>query len=246
MCLVVAECIRRCWLPLLVSCSAVMAWNVVSSLPSLLYSPGVVSRYARVVSPRRALDLGRDASSKASCELPTLIIPDCIATLSVGTLLSPTHTTHPTMPRKSASLVPHAVSSLLKGGYMKAVPAFYPAVLNNPPLSIPPRTPYTRTSDDLPANVVRQRKVQSEREQGDAASHPRRTQRYYKSRTPSLKPQPIEYLEDRVRKQFFKDHPWEGFQPRHLVEKEVLDEPRVAPKEVTELVWWSTNPQPEE
>lgn len=129
---------------------------------------------------------------------------------------------------------------------MKAVPAFYPAVLKHPPLPVPPRTPSARTSDDLPVRVVRQRQVQHEREEREPELHPRRTQRYYKNRLPTLKPRPIEYLEDRVRQQFFKDHPWEGFEPRHLVEKEKLDEPKVAPKEVTELVWWSTNPQPEE
>lgn len=72
------------------------------------------------------------------------------------------------------------------------------------------------------------------------------TKKKMRTRTPSLAPQPIVYLHDRVRRQFYLDHPWEGLRPRILAEKEKVEEPARVPAEVTELTWWSTNPQPEE
>lgn len=150
------------------------------------------------------------------------------------------------MPRKSATQVSQAVSRMLEAGYLKSVPAFYPVLLNHPPTPVPPRSPRVRTFDDMPESIVRRERESQKIIDGTAGQRSGQTMKQLKSRIPSLNPKPIVYLEDKVRKQFFMDHPWEGLKPRQIVEKEKLDKPKVAPQEVTELTWWSRNPQPEE
>lgn len=56
----------------------------------------------------------------------------------------------------------------------------------------------------------------------------------------------IVYLEDRLRRQFFRDHPFEAFRARTLVEsnREVADEP--LPENWTKLKQRSRNPTPEQ
>jgi small subunit ribosomal protein S23 len=62
---------------------------------------------------------------------------------------------------------------------------------------------------------------------------------------PSLAPRKIVYLEDRVRRRFFHDHPWETARPRSLTEaektKEVMSKPGVV-----DLRNWGPNPSAEE
>jgi small subunit ribosomal protein S23 len=61
-----------------------------------------------------------------------------------------------------------------------------------------------------------------------------------------LGPQPIIYLEDRVRERFYNDHPWETFQPRMLVEGRTLSDRRVPHADAIDLTAWGRNPCPEE
>lgn len=58
----------------------------------------------------------------------------------------------------------------------------------------------------------------------------------------------IVYLEDRVRRQFFKDHPFEAFRSRSLVEArvELQDEHPVSGENWTRLEQRTRNPTPEE
>jgi small subunit ribosomal protein S23 len=44
------------------------------------------------------------------------------------------------------------------------------------------------------------------------------------TKSPAPRPQPIEYTEDRIRRQFFRDHPFEAFRPRSLIELDVIRE----------------------
>lgn len=72
-----------------------------------------------------------------------------------------------------------------------------------------------------------------------------------RSQMPPLRPQPIVYEADRVRRQFFRDHPWEAKRPAILTEMEdTLEElvvPQLAPGELPELTMWSRiNPSVED
>src|SRR4051812_8442101 len=99
------------------------------------------------------------------------------------------------MVRRIASQVHQQASRLLRSNYLQHEPAWYQAVLEHPPLPLPSRKPASaRTAYDLPA--------------------PSRAK--LKTRTP--RPMPIAYVEDDVRRQFFRDHPFEAFKPVSLVE----------------------------
>lgn len=68
---------------------------------------------------------------------------------------------------------------------------------------------------------------------------------------PSLRPQPIVYEADRIRRQFFRDHPWEAKRPKTLVETDYeLDTsptPDIPEGELPELSMWNRlNPTAEE
>lgn len=142
------------------------------------------------------------------------------------------------MPRRLAAQVPQTISRLVQGGYIKHFPPVFVALTETPPLEVPARSPYQRSTEDLP---------QPSSSHISAANCRRaNTLKKVRTRTPSLKPKPIVYLEDKVRQQFYRDHPWEGFRPRILVEHQTIQEAKVAPPEVAELTWWSTNPGPEE
>lgn len=153
------------------------------------------------------------------------------------------------MPRRLATQVPQTISRLLQGQYIKAVPSSYSALVAHPPVPIPPRAPFPRTLDDLPEGYQRKAGLAADGSSEQNVARRRdanNSKKKMRTRTPSLKPKPIVYLEDRVRRQFFLDHPWEGLRPRTLVEQETVAQEASAPAEVTELTWWSTNPQPEE
>ncbi|PWN21371.1 hypothetical protein BCV69DRAFT_298389 [Microstroma glucosiphilum] len=148
------------------------------------------------------------------------------------------------MPRRIAAQVPQTISRLMQGGYIKTPPVSYQALLAHPPTTLPPRAPYPRPTEDLPESLVKA----ARNAEGDPSRRrdPMNSKKKMRTRTPSLAPQPIVYLHDRVRRQFYLDHPWEGLRPRILAEKEKVEEPAKVPAEVTELTRWSTNPQPED
>lgn len=128
----------------------------------------------------------------------------------------------PPMVRRVASQVHKQASRLLKAGYLKREPAWFQAVLEHPPLPLPPRAPHSRSEFDLPRSLKKPAAI-------------------------AEKPLTVAYLEDELRKQFFRDHPFEAFRPTTLVEgREIEDEHPVRGKAWTRLRQRTRNPKPEE
>lgn len=103
------------------------------------------------------------------------------------------------MVRRIASQVHQQVSRLMRANYIRKEPAWYNAVLDNPPLTLPPKLPAPRTAYDV--------------------KHVKST----KLRPHSTRPLPIYYVEDDIRRQFFKDHPFEAFRPATLTEGDRIE-----------------------
>ena len=113
----------------------------------------------------------------------------------------------------------------MRADYIKQEPAWYQAVLNHPPLPLPPKAPPPRTEyDQLPKKPTTG-----------------------KMRPHATKALPIYYVEDDLRRQFFRDHPFEAFRPTTLVEgASIKDEHPIRGKEWTRLRQRGRNPTPEE
>jgi small subunit ribosomal protein S23 len=126
------------------------------------------------------------------------------------------------MVRRIASQVHKQAGRLLRGNYLKTEPKWYQAVLQHPPLPLPARAPARRTLFD-----------------SDKADHPENPHH--------TKPIEISYIEDRVRRQFFRDHPFEAYRPRTLVELDrIEDEHPIRGTKWTRLSQRTKNPSPEE
>jgi len=111
----------------------------------------------------------------------------------------------------------------MRGNYIRKEPAWYQAVLDNPPLALPPKSPPPRTAYDV------------------KPSSSSKMKRY------SVRPLPVYYLEDDIRRQFFTDHPFEAFRPVTLAEGEHIEDPNpVTGAEWTRLRQRGRNPTPEE
>ena len=136
------------------------------------------------------------------------------------------------MPRRIATQVTQSVSRLLSGSFLKSEPLWYATTLEHPPVALPTRFARETPRQNVYLNKLAQGVTPSERERRQAV--------------PSLKPRPITYLEDRVRRQFYKDHPWEVLRPRTLVEpgEGLSASPHTAKGK--ELRHWGRNPGPEE
>lgn len=135
------------------------------------------------------------------------------------------------MVRRFANQVHKQVSRLMIPEYVGRPPKWFQAVLENPPLPLPPRAPPPRSAYDLPPS------------QNDSAGSA--SSRYGKAL--NQKSQPIVYVEDELRKQFFKDHPFEAFRAKSLVEDGVVEpEHPVRGKDWTRLRQRGRNPSPEE
>lgn len=125
------------------------------------------------------------------------------------------------MVRRVATQVHKQASRLLRAEYIKNEPAWFQAVLEHPPLPLPARAPPSRSSYDLPHLVKK------------SAVDP--------------KPLPIAYLEDEIRKQFFRDHPFEAFRPTTLVEGSGIEpEHPIWGVNWTRLRQRGRNPKPED
>jgi len=131
------------------------------------------------------------------------------------------------MVRRIPSQVHKQAARLLLSKYIQNEPAWYQAVLAYPPIPLPSRAPPSRSTYDLP---------------------PEKRQRVAKNRKHgSPKPLPIHYLEDDVRRRFFRDHPFEAFRPISLVEGGgVADEHPIIGTEWTRLRQRGRNPSPED
>ena len=137
----------------------------------------------------------------------------------------PPRPTPPMATKRIASQVHKQASRLIREGYFKREPAWYRAVLDHPPLPLPAREPAPRTRFDAPGAAPLTRPADAKK----------------------IKPLEVRYLEDKVRRQFFRDHPFEAFRQTTLVEgAAVQDEHPVRGAEWTRLRQRGRNPSPEE
>lgn len=171
--------------------------------------------------------------------------------------------------RKSARLVPQTLSRQLQSPFLKQAPPAYQAIKSNPPPATLVRLLPTRPLDDLPPTIRSQLtpyqlakakldaglalssdEANALLPQAPQAKAPRPTRRRppvgavanHKSR-----PLPVVFGEDEIRRQFFRDHPYEAYRPKSLVEGETvveLAEPNG--KEWTQLYQRSLVPTSEE
>jgi small subunit ribosomal protein S23 len=129
------------------------------------------------------------------------------------------------MVRRIASQVHKQASRLTRAGFLKTPPVWYEAVLEHPPLPLPPREPPARTSYD---------------------STPQK-QAFALKETPGPRVLPVKYIEDDIRRQFFRDHPFEAFRARSITEAgAVEDEHPIRGLQWTRLNQRGRNPSPEE
>ncbi|KAI0660320.1 mitochondrial ribosomal protein S25-domain-containing protein [Cubamyces menziesii] len=127
--------------------------------------------------------------------------------------------------KRIASQVHKQASRLLREGYIHREPAWFRAVLDHPPLPLPAREPPSRTRFDAPEEVPLTRP----------------------STSTKIRPLPIEYVEDQVRKQFFRDHPFEAFREKSIVEGATIEsESPIRGAQWTRLRQRTRNPSPED
>lgn len=137
------------------------------------------------------------------------------------------------MVRRVAAQVHKQVARLARTGYLKEEPRWYKAVLEHPPFPLPPRSSPNRSPTavdqvpyDLPTTSL-------------SSSNLRKPQK--------IKTPPIVYLEDEVRRQFFRDHPFEAFRERSIVEENIIEpEHPIRGKEWNRLSQRGRNPSHEE
>ncbi|KAI0673377.1 mitochondrial ribosomal protein S25-domain-containing protein [Trametes maxima] len=103
--------------------------------------------------------------------------------------------------KRVASQVHKQASRLIREGYIQREPAWYRAVLDHPPLPLPAREPPSRTHFDAPVDAPLTRPSASK----------------------TIRPLPVQYVEDQVRRQFFRDHPFEAFREKSLVEGAAIE-----------------------
>ncbi|TCD60048.1 mitochondrial ribosomal small subunit component [Steccherinum ochraceum] len=133
------------------------------------------------------------------------------------------------MPRRFAGQVHKQASRFLRSNLLKEEPAWYQAVLENPPLPLPPRAPANRSRYDVPRHIA------------SSSADPTI------SSSISRRPLPVSYLEDTLRRQFFKDHPFEAFRPVSLVEAgRIQDEHPIRGKQWKRLRQRGINPSAED
>lgn len=144
--------------------------------------------------------------------------------------------------RKLAPQIPSAVSRLYAANLVKTPPTWYLPVINNPPSTLPPRQSVRRTPhhnpfmSDLPPSHL------DKTHEGLTRTHKMKHMRASKPR-----PSAIMYAEDRIRRQFFKDFPFEALRPTTLAEgQEVREDHGVSGKEWTSLGQRGNYPTPEE
>ena len=122
--------------------------------------------------------------------------------------------------RKLPSQVPEAVSRLLKSTLIITPPVWYQAVLANPP----------------PILLARRSRPRPSLNQSSSTTTSKASTSSHHTKRPRYQPQEIEYEEDRIRRQFFRDFPFEALRPTSLVEGfEVIQENPVNGPEWTSL-----------
>ncbi len=136
------------------------------------------------------------------------------------------------MVRRIASQVHKQASRLLRQKFIQKEPAWFQAVLDNPPLPLPPKAPPPRTSYDL------------QPPRSSSSSH---TQSLKHTIAQNPRPLPVHYIEDELRRQFFQDHPFEAFRATTLLEAAVIQsEHPIRGVNWTRLRQRGRNPTPDE
>ena len=109
---------------------------------------------------------------------------------------------------------------------------------------LPPRQPMQRPDSDL--TYAMRNDVRRAPHEAALQSHSRsrlNSLKKQRSQMPNLRPQPIVYEADRIRRQFFRDHPWESKRPTTLVEMDysldVSSDPEVPAGVMPDLYMWS-------
>ena len=129
-------------------------------------------------------------------------------------------------------------TNLLKGNLLKKAPVWLHAVR-----AIPPGPSIIRSRNpnaNLSAQTDIEKQLFSNTQNNTQKSTTRHKQKHLRTRPP--RPAPIVYPEDRLRRQFYKDHPFELARPQVLVENRLglnrtdytqLMLPDMLPEEVT-------------
>jgi len=129
----------------------------------------------------------------------------------------------PAMPRRDAN-VHKALSRFMRGADTKtAPPIWYPCMVAYPPSPVPPLKLQheKRQAYDLPKRVTPRQLLDK-------------------------RPVKIEYPEDEIRKQFYRDHPFEAFRARSLVEMREVQDGGITGMEWIRLRQRGRNPTPED
>lgn len=146
------------------------------------------------------------------------------------------------MVRRIASQVHKQASRLTRAGLLKTPPIWYEAVLEHPPLPLPPREQLSRTSYD--SSSITQNQDQAPSSAPPPTPTPTAAR---KKKSTGLRPLPVTYTEDEIRRQFFRDHPFEAFRARSLTETGVIEnEHPIRGLTWTRLNQRGRNPSPEE
>ncbi|KAG7452392.1 uncharacterized protein BT62DRAFT_926580 [Guyanagaster necrorhizus] len=133
------------------------------------------------------------------------------------------------MVRRIASQVHQQALRLLKGNLIDQ-PVWLGSVLQYPPLPLPPKAPPPRSTFDMAS-------PKSTRLAGTVE----------KLRPPKNRPSSIVYIEDEVRRRFFRDHPFEAFRPVTLTEREAIRQLHpVQGRDWRRLRQWGRNPSPDD
>lgn len=171
--------------------------------------------------------------------------------------------------RKSARFVPQTLTRQLQSPFLKQAPASYEALRANPPPPTLVRVLPSRPQSDIPQTIAHSRtpyqQAQAKLDAGlslsaEEAKHlvpvgsNARAPRLTRRRPPvtagtnqKSKPLPVVFPEDPIRRQFFRDHPFEAYRPVNLVEGEQVRQVEGPQgKEWTELAQRSTIPTAEE
>lgn len=109
------------------------------------------------------------------------------------------------------------VNNLIKGKLLNKTPVWLPVLQ-----AIPPGPSIIRAQQpniNLTAQTVEEKELlQQQQQNNNTGSSIRHKQKHLRTKPP--RPRPIVYPEDKLRRQFYKDHPFELSRPKVLVEND--------------------------
>lgn len=108
------------------------------------------------------------------------------------------------------------VNNLIKGNLLQKAPVWLPVLQ-----TIPPGPSIIRAQQPQEVNLTAQTPEEKQlftSQQTSSSSSIRHKQKHLRTKPP--RPRPIVYPEDKLRRQFYKDHPFELSRPKVLVEND--------------------------